>query len=72
VGLQSLTEQIDTTTGGRLIFQVFGALGQLERDLIPSAHAPGSRLLQRVADMANAGRLSRRRSCDVHASQTNG
>jgi DNA invertase Pin-like site-specific DNA recombinase len=35
VALQSLTEQIDTTTpGGRLIFHVFGALGQFERDLI--------------------------------------
>lgn len=35
VGLRSLTEQIDTTTpGGRLIFHVFGALGQFERDLI--------------------------------------
>lgn len=35
VGLLSLTESIDTTTpGGRLIFHVFGALGQFERDLI--------------------------------------
>ena len=35
VGLRSLTEQIDTTTpAGRLIFHVFGALGQFERDLI--------------------------------------
>jgi DNA invertase Pin-like site-specific DNA recombinase len=35
IGLRSLTEQIDTTTpGGRLIFHVFGALGQFERDLI--------------------------------------
>lgn len=35
VGLRSLTEQIDTTTpDGRLIFHVFGALGQFERDLI--------------------------------------
>ena len=34
-GLQSLTEAIDTTTpGDRLIFHVFGALGQFERDLI--------------------------------------
>lgn len=34
-GLQSLTEAIDTTTpGGRLIFHVFGALAQFERDLI--------------------------------------
>ena len=34
VGFLSLTESIDTTTsGGRLIFHVFGALGQFERDL---------------------------------------
>jgi DNA invertase Pin-like site-specific DNA recombinase len=35
VGLRSLTEGFDTTTsGGRLILHVFGALGQFERDLI--------------------------------------
>lgn len=35
IGFLSLTESIDTTTsGGRLIFHVFGALGQFERDLI--------------------------------------
>ena len=35
VGFRSLTKSIDTTTsGGRLIFHVFGALGQFERDLI--------------------------------------
>lgn len=35
VGVRSLTESIDTTTsGGRLIFHVFGALGQFERYLI--------------------------------------
>jgi DNA invertase Pin-like site-specific DNA recombinase len=35
VGLQSLTEKIDTTTaGGRLIFHLFGALAEFERDLI--------------------------------------
>lgn len=34
-GFRSLTEAIDTTTpGGRLIFHVFGALGEFERDLI--------------------------------------
>lgn len=39
VGFRSLTEAIDTTTpGGRLIFHVFGALGQFERDLIRRAH----------------------------------
>lgn len=35
VGIKSLTEQIDTTTsGGKLIFHVFGALAEFERDLI--------------------------------------
>lgn len=35
VGFRSLTESIDTTTsGGRLIFHVFGALGQFGCDLI--------------------------------------
>ena len=34
VGFKSLTEQIDTTTpGGKLIFHVFGALAEFERDL---------------------------------------
>jgi len=35
VGFRSITESIDTTTpGGRLVFHLFGALGQFERDLI--------------------------------------
>lgn len=35
VTLVSLTEQIDTSTpGGRLIFHIFGALAEMERDLI--------------------------------------
>jgi DNA invertase Pin-like site-specific DNA recombinase len=35
IGFRSLTEQIDTTTsGGTLIFHVFGALAEFERNLI--------------------------------------
>ena len=35
VGFRSLTESIDTTTpGGRLVFHVFAALAEFERDLI--------------------------------------
>ena len=35
VGLKSLTEQLDTTTsGGKLIFHVFAALAEFERDVI--------------------------------------
>ena len=35
VGLRSLTEHIDTTTaGGKLVFHIFGALADFERELI--------------------------------------
>src|SRR5215210_519390 len=35
IGLRSLTESIDTTSpGGKLIFHIFGALAEFERDLI--------------------------------------
>ena len=35
IGLRSLTEAIDTTSaGGRLIFQIFGALAEFERQVI--------------------------------------
>jgi len=35
LGLRSLAEQLDTTSpGGRLVFQVFGALAEFERELI--------------------------------------
>ena len=35
IGFKSLAEQIDTTTsGGKLIFHIFGALAEFERDII--------------------------------------
>jgi DNA invertase Pin-like site-specific DNA recombinase len=34
IGFQSLTENIDTTSGGKLIFHIFGALAEFERNLI--------------------------------------
>jgi DNA invertase Pin-like site-specific DNA recombinase len=35
VGFRSLQEAIDTTTsGGKLVFQIFGALAEFERNLI--------------------------------------
>src|SRR3954452_19703601 len=35
IGFQSLTENIDTkTSGGKLIFHIFGALAEFERDII--------------------------------------
>jgi DNA invertase Pin-like site-specific DNA recombinase len=44
IGLRSLTDQIDTTTaGGRLIFHVFGAVAQFERDIISERTKAGLR-----------------------------
>src|SRR3954452_22103165 len=44
VGFRSLTEQIDTTTpGGKLIFHVFGALAEFERELIRERTQAGLR-----------------------------
>jgi DNA invertase Pin-like site-specific DNA recombinase len=44
VGFRSLTEQIDTTTsGGKLIFHIFGALAEFERNLIRERTIAGLR-----------------------------
>ena len=44
IGFKCLTEQIDTTTpGGKLIFHVFGALAEFERDLIRERTMAGLR-----------------------------
>jgi DNA invertase Pin-like site-specific DNA recombinase len=43
IGFKSLTENIDTTTsGGKLIFHIFGALAEFERNLIKSGHRQDS------------------------------
>ena len=56
VGFRSLTEAIDTTApGGRLIFQIFGALGQFECDLIRERTRAG------LAAAAARGRKSGRK-----------
>ena len=42
VTVRSLNENLDTSTpGGRLVFHVFGALAEVERDLIGSGPWPG-------------------------------
>src|SRR5262249_7468620 len=44
VGFRSLQESIDTTTsGGKLIFHVFGALAEFERDLLRERTQAGLR-----------------------------
>lgn len=55
IGFRSLTEAIDTTTpGGRLVFHIFGALGQFERDLIRERTRAG--LVAAVARGRKGGR----------------
>jgi hypothetical protein len=40
VGFKSITESIDTTTsGGKLVFHIFGALAEFERDIIRELRA---------------------------------
>src|SRR5208282_2155078 len=58
-GLRSLTEAIDTTTpGGRLIFHVFGALAQFERDLIRERTRAGLVALSLETDEADESQSS--------------
>ena len=57
VGFRSLTETIDTTTtGGKLVFHVFAALAEFERDLVRE------RTLAGLAAARAAGRLGGRPS----------
>lgn len=52
IGFKSLTESIDTTTpGGRLVFHVFGALAQMEREICRE---------RTMAGLENARRLGRK------------
>jgi DNA invertase Pin-like site-specific DNA recombinase len=56
VGFRSIAEAIDTTTpGGRLVFHLFGALGQFERDLIQERTRAG------LAAAATRGRVGGRK-----------
>ena len=69
LGFRSTTEAIDTTTpGGRLLFHLFGALGQFERDLIRErtraglAAAPACGRKGRRKPVVDAEKLMRARS----------
>lgn len=80
IGFVSLTESIDTTTpGGRLIFHVFGALAEFERELIrertnaglKSAKARGIKLGRPKALVGDALEVARAllKSGDMTATQ---
>ena len=59
IGFRSLTEAIDTTTsGGRLVFHIFGALAEFERGIIRERTTPGSMPPAPVAASAAVPRRS--------------
>jgi len=77
VGFKSLTEQIDTTTsGGKLIFHIFGALAEFERNLIRERTVAG---LQAARARGRKGGRPRKPNTDakivmakqLHADPTN-
>ena len=66
IGFKSLTEQVDTTTsGGKLIFHIFGALAEFERDIIKertnagrtAARARGRKGGRPRSSLSDAGKL---------------
>jgi DNA invertase Pin-like site-specific DNA recombinase len=63
IGFRSLTENIDTTTsGGMLVFNIFGSLAQFERDLIRERTHAGLKLLASEAVPAGVGQWSHRQA----------
>ena len=64
ISFKSLTEHIDTSTpGGKLIFHIFGALAEFERDLIRERTKAGlqaARARGRIASRADGARPERR------------
>jgi DNA invertase Pin-like site-specific DNA recombinase len=52
IGFNSLTEDVDTgTPGGKLIFHIFGALAEFERDLIRERTNAGLAVLRRQSEL---------------------
>jgi len=61
IGLKTITQHIDTTNaGGRLIFTVFGAIAEFEREIIRERTCAGSMQSARVG--AKAAGLARCRT----------
>jgi DNA invertase Pin-like site-specific DNA recombinase len=67
-GCRTITEAIDTATpGGRLVFRLFGALGQFEKDLIQERSRPASQRPRRGDERVGATPSSPSRSSGVPA-----
>jgi DNA invertase Pin-like site-specific DNA recombinase len=65
IGFKSLTESIDTTTpAGELIFHIFGALAEFERELIRERTRAGLQAARA------RGRVGGRRSIETHDPKT--
>ncbi len=69
VGFQSLRESMDTTTsGGKLIFHVFGALAEFERELIRERTQAGLRAAR--ARGRNGGRPAKMDAWKITTART--
>ena len=54
VGFHSLTDGIDTTTtGGKLVFHIMGALSEFERDLIKERTKAGMKAAKNAVNMSD-------------------
>lgn len=68
IGFRSLTEAIDTTTaGGRLVFQIFGALSEFERQIIRERTRAGLDAAQALG--RKAGRKPKLGADDIAAAR---
>jgi len=68
IGFRSLTEAIDTTTaGGRLVFQIFGALAEFERALIRERTRAGLDVARALG--RKGGRPSKLKPSDLKAAK---
>ncbi|MGU3540406.1 recombinase family protein [Methylobacterium sp. A54F] len=66
IGLRSLTEAIDTTTsGGRLVFHIFGALAEFERSIIRERTMAGLRAARARGRLGGRPRLLSTADIDV-------
>ena len=69
IGFRSLTEAIDTTTsGGRLVFHIFGALAEFERGIIRERTTAGLTSWRTARSAADTAWQSWPRACPLASS----
>ena len=73
IGFQSVTESIDTTTpGGKLVFHIFGALAEFERNLIRARTYAGDMVQKQVTPQGWLGSTPGGRRPQIRGFRTGG